>query len=585
LRARGSRAVRQALEDEGVTFTFGIPGTHNIELYDALASSRQITPVLVTDEQSASFMADGVSRSSAQVGVVNLVPGAGVTHALSGIAEAYMDTVPLVVLACGVRNDTGAAFQLHDVDQAALLAPITKHVETVSDPSCIYAAVRRAFAVARRAPPGPAAVIVPANYYLLVQELGPFEWTGKEGPIAPPQATAVEAAARLLGEARRPVLYAGLGAAAATELLLELAERLVAPVGTTISGKGVFPERHPLFLWNTFGAAAPPFVRRLVAECDCLLAIGCRFGEVATGSYGIPPPAKVIHVDADPSVLGRNVPAHLALASDAAAFLSALLKRLPQRDGDPQLVQAIARGHEEVRARWRQQESREQIAPRALFSTLETVCGEDTIYVADSGNGLFLAMEHLRLAAPKRFLAPTDFSCMGYSVPAAIGAKLVNPERDVVALTGDGALLMTGLELLTAAAYRSAPLVCVLRDGELAQIAQFQRTVLARSSCSVLPPFQVESLARAAGCRYARASAPEELERCLREALGLVRAGIPVVVEVAIDYSHPTYFTKGVVATNFWRLPWSERLRLLARAISRRVGEGGWRGRTQDSRD
>src|SRR5512132_651591 len=163
MKMRGSDLVVRALEDAGARFTFGIPGTHNIELYDALDRSQKVTPVLVTDEQSASFMADAVSRTSDVTGVVNVVPGAGLTHALSGIAEALLDNVPMVVLACGIRTDTGKAFQLHDIDQAALLRPVTKAVLQPAAAGEIYTTVRRAFDLARSGTPGPVAVIVPAE--------------------------------------------------------------------------------------------------------------------------------------------------------------------------------------------------------------------------------------------------------------------------------------------------------------------------------------------------------------------------------------------------------------------------------------
>ena len=575
MKARGGSFVVRALEDEGVRFTFGIPGTHNIELYDALDRSSTVTPVLVTDEQSASFMADGVSRSSEQIGVANLVPGAGVTHALSGIAEAFMDTVPLVVLVCGIRNDTGKAYQLHDIDQLALLRPVTKATFTVTQPNEIYATVRRAFALARSGAPGPVAVEVPANYYLLAQDFDAPRFDATRPFGSPLDPRAVETAAAMLGEARFPALYVGLGARAAGRRLTSLAERIGAPVTTTISGKGVFPESHPLFLWNGFGSAAPPFVRAIMARCDCLLAVGCRFGEVATGSYGIDPPPNLIHVDADERVFHRNVATKLTARADAGEFLDALLAAIGPRSGDDTLRNEIAAGHRGVRESWRHQSAKGTVAPASLFAALQRACGDDAIYVTDSGNGTFLAMEHLRLDAPGRFLAPVDFSCMGYGVPAAIGAKLANPERDVVALAGDGALLMTGLELLTAAAYKAGVLVCVLRDGELAQIAQFQRTTLNRATCAVLAPYSVEEFARAAGCRYVRLANDADLASGLDQALALTRASIPVIAEVVIDYSQKTFFTKGVITTNFWRLGWSDRMRLLGRAVARRIRPGG----------
>jgi acetolactate synthase I/II/III large subunit len=570
MKATAASLVVRALEEEGVTFTFGIPGTHNIELYDALDRSVLITPVLITDEQAGSFMADGVSRSTGGVGVLNVVPGAGVTHALSGIAESFMDSVPLVVLTCGIRTDTGKAFQLHDIDQLAVLAPVTKAAWRADRPEDVYPLLRRAFALARAGTPGPVAVEIPANFYMLRHEVGDVEFA--EAPPEVPQATAaqLDEAAALLGAARHPLIYAGLGCRAATGPLRALAEALRAPVATTISGKGVFPESHPLFLWNGLGRSTPPFARDLFARCDALLAVGCRFGEVATASYGLETPANLVHVDINPAVPNRNVPAKVAITADAGAVLAALLGRLRARPRDGGLEGEIAAGHAAVRAEWAKHPGATRVAPAALFAALGEAAA-DAIFTSDSGNGTFLAMEHLRLDAPGRFLAPVDYSCMGYAVPAAIGAKLASPDRDVVAIAGDGALLMTGLELLTAAAYRAGVVVCVLRDGELAQIAQFQKTMLNRATCSELHPYSVEALARATNCAYVPMPNDAACRPALEQALTLARRGEPVMVEVAIDYSQKTYFTKGVVATNFWRLPLADRLRLLTRALARRV--------------
>jgi acetolactate synthase-1/2/3 large subunit len=572
MRTTGAELVVRVLEEEGVRFTFGIPGTHNIELYDALDRSSLVAPVLVTDEQAASFMADGAARSTGAVGVLNLVPGAGVTHALSGIAEAHMDSVPLVVLACGIRNDTGRAYQLHDIDQLALLRPVTKGAWRVEAPEQIVPLLRAAFALARSGTPGPVAVEIPANYYLLAHDV-PETLPHPPLPEPPrPTTDALAESAAILAAARHPALYLGLGAAGAADLLPRLAEALDAPVCTTISGKGVLPERHPLFLWNGFGRSAPPFVRAAMDRCDALLAVGCRFGEVATGSYGLETPENLIHVDINPEVFGRNVPARLDVTSDARAFVEALLPLLAPRPRSQALARAIADGHREVRGTWAREASAERVTPAALFDALEELADRDPIFVADSGNGTFLAMEHLRLERPRSFLAPVDYSCMGYAPPAAIGAALASPGRDVVALCGDGALLMTGLELLTAAARGVGLVACVLRDGELAQIAQFQRTALNRATCAELADYSVEAFARAVNCEPFAVAHDADLRPVLARALEAARAGRPALVDVAIDYSRKTYFTRGVVATNFLRLPWRDRLRFVGRALARRFG-------------
>ena len=571
MKLRGGEIVVRALQAEGVRHAFGIPGTHNVELYDAMDQAEGIEPILVTDEQSASFMADGVSRTSGEVGLVNVVPGAGVTHCLSGVAQAYMDNVPLVVLACGVRTDTGHSYQVHDIDQLAILQPITKATLRAEAPEQVYPVVREAFAIARCGAPGPVAVEIPANYLNFVLDVPGLDYDSSPEATPEPDPEQLQQAADLLAAARHPALYVGNGARGAAESVRTLAEKLGAPVTTTIQGKGVFPESHPLWLWNGFGPTAPKFVNRVMDRCDCLLAIGCRFGEVATGSYGLTPPKNLIHVDIDDDVFNRNFPARLAVKADAAAFVAGLDPLVEPADDPGALHSAIAEGHDGVRRDWQRDSSDEGVTPAAFLGALQRLTRPDTVYSTDSGNGTFLAMEHLRLDTPGCFIGPIDFSCMGYAVPAAIGAKFANPDRDVVALAGDGALLMTGLELLTAAGHGVAPLVCVLRDGELAQISQWQRMALGRDSCSVLPDYSVEALAKAAGCGFLALQTDDDLDRVLAEALERTRGGTPMMVDVAIDYSRKTYFNRGIVLTNFLRLPWGERVRRVARVVGRRL--------------
>ncbi|HVO49433.1 MAG TPA: thiamine pyrophosphate-binding protein [Thermoanaerobaculia bacterium] len=566
MKRTGAELVVRALEDEGIALAFGIPGTHNIELWDALASSESVRSVLVTDEQSASFMADAAWRASGRMACVNVVPGAGLTHAMSGVAEAFLDGVPMLVLGCGIRRDTGRAYQLHDVDQLALARPVTKAQILPSSGAALYDVVRRACRIARGGTPGPVFVEVPADQYLFRHdaEIVP---PAAEAPHVP-DADAVERAAEILRAAKRPLLYAGLGAAKAD--LVALAERLEAPVSTTFQGKGVFPESHPLSLWPGFGDAAPAFARDVAASCDATLAIGCRFGEVATGSYGIAPPHPLVHVDIDASVPGRNEPADLAVASDAAAFVAALLPRLDRRAPDAGLRDRIRSGRAEVGAELAQP-SDGRVSPHLLLRALQETFGPETIFTSDSGNGTFLAVEGLRLEKPGRLLAPVDFSCMGYAVPAALGAKLARPDAPVVALAGDGAFLMTGLELLTAAQNGLGVAVFVLRDRELAQIAQFQATALGRKASSTLADHDLLALARALGAEALSLPTDASIRSVVASAKEFADAGRPVLVDVAIDYSKKTFFTRGVVKTNFLRLPWGDRLRFVARALARKL--------------
>ena len=575
----GGAIVVRALEDEGVGFAFGIPGTHNIELYDALAESSKIRTILVTDEQSASFAADGVWRASGALACANVVPGAGLTHAMSGIGEAWLDNVPMLVLGCGIRRDTGKAFQLHDVDQIAMVRPVTKAQFRPQDGLELYATIRRACRIAREGAPGPVFVEVPANLYLFqhdFQEPGSGIRDPGSGMAFPdsgprnPDPDAVTRAVILLGRAKKPLLYLGAGAAGAGERLVALAERLEAPVATTFQGKGVFPESHPLALWPGFGAAAPPFAREVADGCDATLAIGCRFGEVATGSYGMAVPRPLVHADIDADVIGRNFPADAPIVGDARLVVEALLAALPPRPADDALRAQIRAGHQAVEREWAAAAT-ERVSPFRLLRALQDRFGAETIYTADSGNGTFLAMEMLRLERPRKFLAPVDYSCMGYAVPAAIGAKLARPECPVVALAGDGAFLMTGLELLTAAQQGAAVAVFVLRDGELAQIAQFQDVALSRRTASAVPNYGLADISRGVGVECLALSRDEQIPEVLERVAAITARGQPVVVDTAIDYGEKTYFTRGVVKTTLLRLPWMDRLRFIGRALLRKL--------------
>lgn len=570
----GSKIAVRALEDAGVPYTFGIPGTHNIELYDALAESETVEPILVTDEQSASFMADGVWRASGRLGCVNVVPGAGLTHAMSGIAEAWMDTIPLLVLGCGIRTDTGHGYQLHDVDQMAMVAPVTKAQLRPESGEEIYPTLRKACRLAQEGVPGPVFVEIPANLYLFTHDVNlERQRTAFEGTRPyrkPPDPETVKRVVGLLRASERPLLYLGLGALRAADRLVALAERLEAPVATTFQGKGVFPEDHPLALWPGFGAAAPKFARELAAESDVVLAIGCRFGEVGTGSYGLELPGPLIHVDIDPAVLGRNYEPQEAINADSALVVEALLDGVRPKAVDSRLRARIAAGHAAVDVE-RAGGSEDRVSPFELIRAIHKRLGPDTIFTADSGNGTFLAMETLRLPGPRRFLAPVDYSCMGYSVPAAVGAKLAAPGSSVVALAGDGAFLMTGLETLTAEHYGVPVAIFVLRDEELAQISQFQETALSRKTASQVHDYDLAGLASGLGIDCHALDTDEEIPAVLEAVSSTLDAGRPVLVDVAIDYSRKTYFTRGVVKTNLMRLPWKDRLRFIGRAVARKV--------------
>lgn len=571
----GARILCRALVESGVHTLFGIPGTHNIEFYDAISEHASLKPILVTDEQSAGFMADGYYRSSGRMAALNLVPGAGLTHALSGIAEAWLDQIPMLVILCAPRHDLRFGYQLHDIDQAAIVKPVVKKVLSINTQQELFSLTRYAAALAMQGPMGPVAIEVPAELFF---KTGAYD-ASFPYPTLPKNQTAFDERdyqniLQHVLQSKNIGLYLGLGASMPAPFLQNLAEQLDALVFTSISAKGIFPETNSRFVWNGMGRSLPPVLRQLEDELDCILAIGCRFSEVATGSYSFDFKAPLLHVDIDPDVLQRNYPARSTLLADAQSFVMRLLKdteERQERSADVTKLTRVTQGHQHIAKELARPSDQPGVNPQLLFQNLQKRFGPDTIYVTDSGNGLFKAMEGLRLETARSFLAPVDFSCMGYGVPAAIGAKLANPARSVVAVIGDGAVMMTGMEMLTAHNYGLGILFVILNDGKLAQIAQFQKGALGQEVMTRIPRLDFLALAKALGLNYRECAGSASLDDALVEAEQLCREGESVLLSLVTDYSVPSYFTKAVLKTNAARLDWGDRFRMAGRLLKRRV--------------
>ena len=426
-----------ALENLGVRHTFGIPGVHNTELYDELNNSSQITPVLVTHEGGAAFMADATSRVSDSIGTMVIVPAAGVTHAASGIGEALLAGVPMLVIAGGVRTDLPFKYQLHQIDQHAFLRPLTKATFLVQSQRDVVPTIYEAWRIATSGEPGPVFVELPVNLQLFPGEVGEI------APLEPPPAAPAPApeqvaqAAGLLVAAKRPGMFVGWGACGAAAEVVALAEFLQAPVSTTLQGLSAFPANHPLHAGFSFGASAVPAARNAFAGCDALLAIGTRFAELATGSFGVTVPGNLVHVDINPQVFNANYRAKIAIDGDARVVAAALLAELESRHAPRPaagaLVEAIRRDKQAYRDAWYAHASRGRVNPARFFDALRERLPDDAIVSVDDGNHTYLTAELFPVHAPRSLIVPTDFNCMGYAVPAAIGAKFACPGREVAA--------------------------------------------------------------------------------------------------------------------------------------------------------
>lgn len=610
MKRTGAWLAVYALEQLGITHTFGIPGVHNTEMYDELNKSDKITPVLVTHECGGAFMADAVSRTGNSVGTLVIVPAAGATHAMSGIAEAWLDGIPMLVISGGIRRDTGMSYQLHDIDQIALMKNITKGAWLVEHHRDIVPVLFEAYQTAVSGVPGPVFVEIPVNLQLFRGEVDELPVYRPKTVISDPDPALIDEAVQLLGKAKRPGLFLGWGARDATSEAVALAERLDAPVCTTLQGLSVFPGNHPLHTGMGFGPHSVPAAEEAFRDCDVLLAVGTRFSEIPTGSFGMPVPPALIHIDIDPDVFNKNYPAKIAMTADAGLALKALNSGLQDTAADhsPALStgasrtaspaasagvsdyaageqqgrnvstdqpggvrEVIRRAKENYFREWEESSVEGRVNPALFFRELRKQLADDAIVALDDGNHTFLAAELFPVHRSKHLICPTDFNCMGYCVPAAIGAKLANPGRQVAGIAGDGAFLMTGNELITAAANGIGVTIFVFHDGELSQISQGQQIPYNRKTCTVLGDLKPEGIAMATGAAFFPMNTNSDIEPAITDALAMAATGRPVVVDVRIDYSKRTRFTKGVVQTNLKRFPTDEKLRFIGRAVWRKL--------------
>jgi len=586
MKKTGAWLARYALEQIGVRWTFGIPGVHNTELYDELNESATITPILVTHEGGGAFAADAVSRVSdgATIGALALVPAAGLTHAASGIGEAMLGGIPLLVLTGGIRRDSNRRYQLHDIDQLAIAKAITKGAFRVLRQRDVVPTIFEAVRLALSGEPGPVLVELPLDVLLFPGAIDALPtWVAPQAPGFEDDRAIADAAARLLG-AKSPGIFVGWGGRAAAPALTQLAELLEAPVATTLQGQASFPHEHPLHAGFGFGRSAVPAARNAFAACDCLLAVGTRFAEIATGSYGVEVPDSLIHVDINPAVFHANYPAVVCLAGDAGAVIERLLGECRRRlSQDPGAVgQPGSAGSRQVAARiaadkaayqkvWLAHDSGGRVNPARFFMELRRQTSAGAIVVVDDGNHTYLTAELFPVWAGGYLIVPTDFNAMGYAVPAAIGARLARPDRETIAIVGDGAFMMTCMEIVTAVTLGLGIVYYVFHDGELAQIAQAQRLPYRRAPCSQLGSVDFASLAAALGAVHVLIGSDEQLASGISRARGRAAQNEVVIVEVAIDYTKATAFTEGTIQTNFRRFPLAQKARMLTRMVRRSI--------------
>jgi len=568
--------TRYALEQIGVKYTFGIPGVHNTELYDELNNSEHITPNLVMHEAHGAFMADAISRVTNSIGTLVIVPAAGVTHAASGIAEAYLDGIPMLVITGGIRNDSNFDYQLHEMDQLKLVAGFTKAAFKINHHEEVINTIYKAYDIATSGEPGPVFIELPVNLQLdkaSISEL-PAYTKPTQAALSPKVIKQIESAAQLLMQAENPVIFAGWGAVHASQLLISISEQLGSAVATTMQGISAFPANHPLHAGFCFGPAAAPAAQNAFDEADCVLAIGTRFGEIATGSFGGQLPEKLIHIDINSAVFDANFKSAIAIEGDSAQICQQLLsslKKLGAAKNAHKTAQQISTNKKAYRESWYQHDSKDRVNPALYFDELRSQLADDAHLVVDDGNHTFLTAELMPIHQAYGFISPTDFNCMGYATPAAIAVKMAKPQREVHAIVGDGAFMMTATELATAVSQNLGLVIGVFNDGELSQIAQAQQIPYNRKTCTVLPQTKLKGLAMATGAEYLCIKNNHDIKSQLTKARMLAQENKVVILDINIDYSKATAFTEGAVKTNLKRMPLPTKVRMVGRAMVRKV--------------
>ncbi len=542
----GAEILIDVLTYEGVDTIFGYPGGAVLHIYDELWRARdRITHHLVRHEQGAVHMAEGYARASGRVGVVLVTSGPGATNAVTGIANAYMDSTPVVVITGQVPKHLIGTDAFQEVDTVGITRPCVKHNYLVREASDIAGVVREAFYLARSGRPGPVVIDIPKDVsaaratYSRLDHVGfPFS-----SDVSHVDRASVSQALDAVLSARRPVLYVGGGIAnsGADEVLRLFAETLRLPVAPTLMGLGGFPSAHPLSL-GMLGMHGTYAANMAVAQSDLLIAVGVRFDDRVTGKLAtFAPHARVIHIDIDPANIGKNVAPSLSIAADAREALSELLAL--SREQDQRRLQQSINGRESWWQQilgWQRSQplrftgSLNQIKPQTVIHELHRLTKGDAVITTDVGQHQMWVAQFYPFKRSRQLITSGGLGTMGFGLPAAIGAQLALPKQTVFAVVGDGGFQMTNQELATAVQYDLPVKILIMNNGYLGMVRQWQEMFYDRAysevDISVAPDFV--KLAEAFGALGLRAETPAELHDVL--AVALAHKGV-VVVDVRVS--------------------------------------------------
>ena len=540
----GAQSLIRSMEAAGVDTVFGIPGGAILPAYDPLLDSAQVRHILVRHEQAAGHAAEGYALASGKVGVCMATSGPGATNLVTPIADAYMDSVPIVAITGQVPSASIGTDAFQEADIRGITMPITKHNFLVTDPAEIPRAVAEAFHLASTGRPGPVLVDVSKD---ALQATTTFQWPTSLDlpgykPVTRPHAKQVREAARLIVESRRPVLYVGGGVvrAGASAELLRLADLTGIPVVTTLMARGAFPDSHPLHLGMP-GMHGTVAAVGALQDSDLIIALGARFDDRVTGRLDtFAPHAKVIHADIDPAEISKNRVADVPIVGDAREVIADLVAALEAehgagRVGDYEEWWALVSG-------WRAtyplgyDVPAEGLSPQYVIERLGAIAGPETLFASGVGQHQMWAAQFIQYEHPGTWLNSGGLGTMGFAVPAAMGAKVGAPDRTVWAVDGDGCFQMTNQELATCTINDIPIKVALINNSSLGMVRQWQTLFYDERYSNTdlhshrFPDFV--KLADAYGCHGLRCESPEQVDATIEKAMGLDDA--PVVIDFVV---------------------------------------------------
>ncbi|MFO7841605.1 MAG: biosynthetic-type acetolactate synthase large subunit [Fidelibacterota bacterium] len=558
----GSEIVIDALKREGVKTLFGYPGGVVIPVFDALYSEKELNVILNRHEQAAVHAADGYARSTGKVGVALVTSGPGATNTITGIATAKLDSVPIVVISGQVKNGFIGTDGFQEVDMSGITRTICKHNYLVSDIADLPRVMKEAFYIAATGRPGPVSIDIPVD--VLTAEMKHYVYPAKVNlpgyrPTTAGHPKQIRKLAETIQDAKKPLFYTGGGiiASGAEKELLSVVEKTNIPFVTTLMGLGTSASDHPLFLGMP-GMHGRYAANHAMMQCDLLIAVGARFDDRVTGNISrFAPHAAIAHVDIDPAEIGKNIPTAIPVVGDAKDILNKLKTRLDPRPRNGWCKDVIS---------WREtnplrysQKNGDDMAPQYVIERISELTEDNAIIVTDVGQHQMFSALYYRHKQPRCFLSSGGLGTMGYGLPAAMGAALANPQRQVIAVCGDGGFQMNIQELATCAINGIPVKALVLNNQYLGMVRQWQELFWNKryskvclkqnpacppectgpgAECPNLYHPDFVKVAEANGVKGLRAKTADELDAVLRE--GLAHPG-PVVMECMVRKEENVY--------------------------------------------